>query len=1080
VEPAHAAAAETFAQKALAARGTKQSEQAIVDNLTSYLRLMFDAGTPWIDHLVRSAQSQLKVGKRRRIADTLIGYTSVEWESDLRNPTIYATGRNQVKEHLAGLINKRAPVDKLVGVLSDTVRWEAYRIDAVRSPASGPLGKDDIDILLVEVVDLSSFPAGKRAEALIGFLDRWFGREGGHPLDAETIARDLGFNSTFGTKHVDALAAAVASAMAARPAYASQLQLLWERFVGRAGGVEGFDQDIYVRELYLGTLAKLICANVIERHPKHWRTDELQEILDGSYFRARGLMNLVEYDYFGWLHDDPAVLAVAEDMQRGLTPFDFEAPAAEDIFGRLFAQLVGHDRRVLLGQELTPQWLAREVAQTAVTRLPSGVLPRFLDPCCGSGALLIEVGRAALDRAGGKLTASELAWTCTGFDVDPLAVMIAKINWVVSFRDPLNLFKRYEDITIPVYLADSMFASTPVGIPAAPGEPFVLELEKHRVELPAFLLTPENGSAFDEFVSRGHHTAAAVAGESAVRPVPASAVSQLVHDVCDTTGVDFTASERADVEQFLTDLIGALADLERKKLNGIWSFVLRNSFRPALLAGEFNGLVMNPPWLAMSKLADNPFRSTIVERAAAYAIVPAGKSKLHAEFSTTFMLNAVDRYLDVDGVVATVLPETLLNGDQHTRFRLGAYSVAVPFMPDSIDRVPAETFKNNAIVLHGGRTAGAMTGTIPGRNISPTGSAAITFERVEQGDAAAGGKLIWTDQPGSANAPSFAGSADFREGADVLPRRAFFHEIERNGTQAKITPINKSDKTGPLYYLVADTHKADDLLITGAIPTRYVFPVLISKHLVSFLLDEPAEAFLPVDPAGAKGWEQEPWIQLAGTNARAVVEKILAHADCPDTYDDIWTRKLNMRGKLVQQRFPTQGYLAVFGAGGSYPAAAYAPLTRFDTDRLVVDQTLYWAVFDSEDEAVYWTGLFNSRRIHELILPFQPKGGFKQRHVHTLLMRFTPPYDATNPTHAAAVAATRQLLTDLDLIRASGKLPPELADLNVRLQERREEMRDLLTKLPSYANYDAACTAVYDDAQSPVASTAPASSALAP
>src|SRR5581483_8414946 len=261
-------------------------------------------------------------------------------------------------------------------------------------------------------LDLSALPAGKRAEPLIDLLNRWLGREAAHPLEAETIADDLGFDSEFGRRHVSSLAVAVKTAMAARPEYAKLIKKLWADFVGRAGGINCFDEDIYIRQIFLVTLSKLICANFIERHPLHSDEKELRAILDGLYFRERGRENLVEYDYFGWLQSGQALIDVAEDMQRGLRTFDFNTTIADDIFGQLLSQLIPHDRRVLLGQEWTPQWLAAAVARAAFDGLPPGVKPRFVDPCCFSGALTLEIVKLA--RASDpKATTGVLIRACT-------------------------------------------------------------------------------------------------------------------------------------------------------------------------------------------------------------------------------------------------------------------------------------------------------------------------------------------------------------------------------------------------------------------------------------------------------------------------------------------------------------------------------------------------------------------------------------------------------------------------------------------------------------------------------------------
>ena len=73
--------------------------------------------------------------------------------------------------------------------------------------------------------------------------------------------------------------------------------------------------------------------------------------------------------------------------------------------------------------------------------------------------------------------------------------------------------------------------------------------------------------------------------------------------------------------------------------------ILHNTYRLELLTGHFNGLVSNPPWLAMSGISDNPYRTVLTGRANFYGIRPPGQSFLNLELGTTHLLHAVDRYL---------------------------------------------------------------------------------------------------------------------------------------------------------------------------------------------------------------------------------------------------------------------------------------------------------------------------------------------------------------------------------------------------------------------------------------------------
>ena len=94
-----------------------------------------------------------------------------------------------------------------------------------------------------------------------------------------------------------------------------------------------------------------------------------------------------------------------------------------------------------------------------------------------------------------------------GFDIDPLAVMLAKVNWVMAMRD---LFSVHDgNIAIPIYHADSLFVATPIThrMPENAGDSYVLHFDNHQVALPGFLLSPEHRSTFDAFMAKAYRFA---------------------------------------------------------------------------------------------------------------------------------------------------------------------------------------------------------------------------------------------------------------------------------------------------------------------------------------------------------------------------------------------------------------------------------------------------------------------------------------------------------------------------------------------------------------------------------------------
>lgn len=1074
-----ASPAKTFLQEAIALRDQGRNEAVLVQNLVSHLRGMFPATPAWVSNHIRQAEAMVAYGEagasRRAFVDSLVGYTSIEYERDLRRPALFDEGLGQVKQHLAGLLNAGAEPGKVLGVLSDTIEWRAWRVAGVAVSAGDQLSPDDLELAPVATIDLGRCEPGD-PERLTEFLEKHMGREAGQMLAAETVRDDLGFESAFAQARLPDLAGLVDRAFSERPEYGEMIEKLWTDFVAYIGDAAGgeFRRDVYVSELYVTTLAKLLCANVISARALHSDDSELEAILDGRFFKSRGLDNLVEYDYFGWLDSQPYVgelVEIARDMQRGLRSYDFETPASEDLFGELMAQLAQRSQRLLLGQEWTPPWLAERVADAALAQLPPDAAPRFADICCGSGAFLVAVVKrivASHRGAAGGAEITALTQSIAGFDVDPLAVMLAKVNWVIAAREWLHPFDGTHHVSIPVYHADSMFAMTPIGSTDADADAtYTLRLHDRTVAMPAFLVTPDTRALFDALMERAYSVAMELAHDPGGAALEPTVVDATIAEAGAAVGAALDPEQESGVRTLLEELIEALAGLEREDLNGVWAFVLRNSYRPGLLAGQFNGVITNPPWLTMSKLANNPYREALRRAAESFGVSPVGPAFLHRELATTFLLQAVRNYLEDDAVVGCVLPDTVLNGHQHEPFRQAAYADApTPVALDVTElwRVEAGTFKNEAIVLFGRRAAATTGSSRPGRIVGPSSSTETTFSTLDLLDA--GIRTAWSDS-GSSGESSWFGELEFRQGADCFPRTTIFHKLSaRPGKRVHLAPIDRGDAD---HYLVKDGKRLPEFRISPAtIPDRFIFDVLLSKHLVPFHLHRPAKGLLPIERGPDGAWQLVSGQKLATTpEAQAVFDEIAAalgeeagrETALPlDEYFD----ELDIRHKLSAQRFQSaSGHLVVYGAGGGTPAAAAAPLDSLDRDGLIVDQTLYWLLAEDGDEAAYLCGLFNSDALQELIGAFQPRGAFGERHVHTLPARVTPSFDRDESAHLAVLETTRELTGEYRTALEADEVARQL-DPNRSLAHRRRALRrTVLPSLPGFAAYDAACRALY-------------------
>ena len=1062
-----------FIKDAIDLKAKKSKESILRENLAHYLGKMFKEVPWWVRYHVRGSEAKVTFSdadiKKRGFVDNLVGLTPIEWESDLLNIAKYDEGYKQVANYSASLVNEGYAPDLIIGILSDTVNWRAYRLKIAEGVRTGKGILIGAKHVILEEIDYLNLTAADNLNArrLIDFLIRHLGREGSRPLNAQTLANDLGLESPFCAEHLTKFSDLVESAFSGNPTYADLIQKLWQDFVAYLGdenSIGSFDIKTYTREMYILTLAKLLCANVIEKKVLLSINAELESILTGDFFKSRGLENLVEYDYFGWLNLAPHVydlLPIAQAIQDDLRAYDFTSPPVEDLFGEIMIQLSRRSQRLLLGQEWTPSWLAKQVVQQVVSMLPEGEEPRLIDMSSGSGAMIVEATKITLNRliAEGatpdEASITRLTQTITGFDIDPLAVILSKISWLLAARRWLEPFDGTHRISIPVYHADSLFAVTPLSkvVHKEMSESLhILHFAEHLVELPSFLVSSDHRSLFDSLLNRCYSIAMAKA-KSKKAAINEALLESVLISTCNETGTIIDDETRPSVAKFLRQLIETLDSLHREGRNGIWAFILRNSYRPGLVSGQFNGLVSNPPWLTLSKIANNPYGKALGDRATSFNIKPPGASHLHVELATTFLLHAVERYLDDGSVIGCILPATVLSGLQHNPFLKGEYKkrekpVFLAF--ERIWRVRKLTFKNEAIVLFAKKTKATDKTTLPGALVSEDGLDVRTFKKVTQRD-----RVAWTDNAEIADTDEVFMPVRFNQGADVMPRTTYFHKTTRvsgSGSRCRIEPFGlEDDRTD---YRVKSAKKFPNFRITPrVVEGQFIFDVLLSSHLAAFDIAPPTEAFLPIVKNYTDWLPVNPTDIAAFPQTQAACKEILAVYGSTKTYDDLFNDIDTVRRKLQVQLFPEDAYIVVFGAGGGIPCSSYIRTSDYDLKKLVIDQTLYWHITREEDEAIYLTAALNSNSIDRLIKDFQPIGSFGERHVHKLALNFIPPYDSKCSEHIAVVNATKTLIMEWEETKAA--IPEQdIFNAGCDLARRRSKVRKYIAALNAYHAYD--------------------------
>ena len=1063
-----------FVHHAQAMISSGAGEDRLRHYLSSKLPSIFPDSPWWIQAHMEGTEAHVRfsAGQRNRegFVDAVVGKTAIEYEKNLTQRVIFDEGYHQVKEYCAALYNIGIPEEEILGVLSDTVRWYGYTVTIVGNVEDGHLyGPDNVELTQTTAIDLSrgTDEEFRRFEV---FIRQFLDRDQSRLLNAGTLVADFGMDSSFYNQNISVFRDTVIRAMAEKPDYAALVQQVWQNFIAYLGVSDygRFSVDTYINEFYLVTVAKIICVDVMAGEPVISEAAEIKKILNGDYFTRQNIFNLVDYDYFGWFNNSPYVeqlIHSVSEIQHRLVAYDFSRVGETDIFGRLLAQLANKEHRLMLGQEFTPHWVAQDIVEYNIDLLGE-TTPRIVDMCCGSGVFLIESIRAVrrkYDIVPERYSTEKdnIAFSCVmGFDIDPLAVMLAKVNWVMSMRDLFSV--HHGDITVPIYHADSLFVATPIThqMPDAANDAYVLHFAHHEVSLPAFLLSPEHRKTFDSFMAKAYRLAMARASEAETTIDPAT-VEGLVEAVEVDSETALSDEERRSLLPSAQQLIEELEHLQREGRNGIWYFIICNSYRPGLAGRQFNCVVSNPPWMAMSKLADNPYKATLQGIARRYGIKPTGASHPHMELATIFLLSAVNRYLEDGARWSCVMPGSLLSGLNHEPLRSEKYrssDAALSLQFDAIWELPQNTFKNKAIVLSGKKDDIPSPDILDGRVYTDVG----VYERTHYTLNRQGNRSAWTNRGRDVDVADILGSGalKFSQGCDLFPRTALFHEfVERPNGNWDIAPI---ERTSSLWYLVNDQKKAScNGLAAENVDKNYIFDAYISKHLSPFYMTDPAKVLMPGKKVDGQ-WKAISATDRALMNASTayVFSQIEGDANTPDSLVAYLHDSINIYGKLDKQNFSTKNWLVLSSASGANPCAAYLSLEALDRTRLVIDQTLYWYLADSEDEAIYIVGLLNSDALSDAIKDFQPEGGFGKRHIHTLPYKIIPRYDSEDTAHIEVIARTRELMREWAVLCREGEYANLLQPNSSSLSSRRRRQQSAIRGLSAYTEYEAACHAV--------------------
>ncbi len=605
----------------------------------------------FIESYSSGIEKSLKVRQKDRIlkgrADNLFGNLLIEFEANI--PKTQKEAEEQLRRYTAILWSQEGDASRTpyICLATDGVRFIAYSPVLTETP-SADIAPDDISLQVIESVDWTTL----EPREVYYWLDRYFLRKELLRPSSEALVRDFGISShALQMTELDLLSLwkQIKTHSAFNVVYDS-----WEKYLRIVYGSSIAGDELFIRHTYLATLAKLMAWMRITGKRSLPNEPEIVEILEGRVFKAQGIENFIEEDFFSWIAREDASetgIIVTRKLFSLLQNYNL-SELSEDVLKSLYQELVDPETRHDLGEFYTPDWLAHRIVNKLLDEKPEG---SFLDPACGSGTFLYLTIKEKRQRLGDSAkTLSHILESVKGADIHPLAIITAKTNYILALGELFRTARR-GTVTIPIYLADTL--RPPERWTKQALVDYEVSIEDQPVYLPEPLL--QNPDLYDQAIELAKEYARQNKGKA----ITLEAFQNYL-----------TAQGFAQSENELTTKIFAIAETLKHFIDidrdTIWAFVLKNIFKPLFFKDSFDFIIGNPPWISFRYMDTDYQKFLRVQITKGYMLL-RGRGELitHLEIATLFLVRAADLYLKSGGTVAFVLPRSIFTGDQHHDLR---------------------------------------------------------------------------------------------------------------------------------------------------------------------------------------------------------------------------------------------------------------------------------------------------------------------------------------------------------------------------------------------------------------------------
>jgi SAM-dependent methyltransferase len=935
-------------------------------------------------------------GVEKRIGNSVIGvrgsidliYSNVIFEIKVNLERELDDAKRQLKKYFQAMLEAR-PQERFVGIATDVINYRAF-IPVIDGGIVG-------DVKEVASINISEVPS---MDAVL-WLDSYIFSK----TRIKPTANDLKFRFGPGSPTY-ALAVNILSSIWELVKDEEDVKLKYELWSKTMEIVYGSTPEVnaFIDQTYLVTLVKLILYLRLSGDTTV-SNDKVLEALTGEYFAKYGILNLVEEDFFSWIIHGKIInktLELITGIVRELQRYDL-TQIDEDFFKEIYQEIVERGQRHRVGEYYTPEWVT-ELTLNEVMDLwwkENKEPPRILDPACGSGTFLCNAIHILKNQLMQKEWKEEeilsfILAHVVGVDVNPLAVAIARANYLMALGELLNT--RKGPITIPIYVADSIKLPKPITTLHGNIRAYEYIVNDTRLQIPVEMAKDRIKlgklvTAFKEAINSYRFRKNI---EESIK-VFERALQNIVNDA------------ELQISKFTLNKILSLIDKGR---DSIWIYMLSNIYIPAVLSeSKFDIIVGNPPWIAMRYIENKEYQDFVKSQFFFYGLLSSDQVKLftHIEIATLFFCIASDLYLKDGGIIGFVMPRSVLTGAfQHAEFKkFKKPAMNLRKIIDLEDVLPLFNVPTCVLIaVKGGKTtypvpAKKLSGKLPEKNIKL--DKALSHLKTED----------YSYQPLQIPRKKSFYHDYIREGATIVPRNLWFIDFVVHPTLG-IDIQKPYCKTSEL---IAKKAKEPwkNATIEGNVEKEFIYATVISEDLIPFKCSFkpvvlPIESLtnryilMDVDELRERGYvlmaswlekAQKIWEEKATKRSLMQYPRIIS-----------W---LDYMRKLCSQN-PSKRYVVIYNSSGTNIVSCVIDkqnLQPFHISKFVImpkgfiaeAKTMFYET-NNDMESHYLCAILNSDVINEEIKSYQTRGLFGERDIiRRPFMLPIPKFDPKKPIH---------------------------------------------------------------------------------